>query len=546
MWQQVYNPLQAPVLSALVAAIPILFFLLGLTVLKLSGVRAALGALVLALGIGIPVFGMPVGVGVGAIVLGFLSGLWPIGWVVLMAVWLYRISVRAGNFDIVRSSISAITTDQRIQMLLIAYCFGGFLEGAAGFGIPVAICAALLVSLGFQPLRASVLALVGNVASGAYGAIGIPVSNGAEKGGVALAALSTDMVFVLQIFAILCPVVMVMLQDGLRGLRQTGVVALITGAVFGGGQSLMLLVLGSPELVDIIAPLLSLVVLALIMQFWSPSHVFREPGAPCPESVQELKQKRQTFIGIVRAWSPFIFLSVTILLWSTVLKPVFAPGGTLGFASFSFGMPGVHQAIQQMPPIVAAPKAVEAVYTWNILGASGTAILVAAIVTILTASITWREAFEELHATRQQLQLPILMICLVMAVANVMNYSGMISTIALAVAAAGTVFPLLSPIIGWIGVFVTGSVVNNNTLFAGLQATTAQQIGVSQSLLVAANTAGGVAAKIVSPQSIAIAAAAVGSAGQESTITSMGFRYSVILLLLMCGWVYLLSLMVGG
>ena len=546
MWQQVYNPLQAPVLSALVAAIPILFFLLGLTVLKLSGVRAALGALVLALGIGIPVFGMPVGVGVGAIVLGFLSGLWPIGWIVLMAVWLYRISVRAGNFDIVRSSISAITTDQRIQMLLIAYCFGGFLEGAAGFGIPVAICAALLVSLGFQPLRASVLALVGNVASGAYGAIGIPVSNGAEKGGVALAALSTDMVFVLQIFAILCPVVMVMLQDGLRGLRQTGVVALITGAVFGGGQSLMLLVLGNPELVDIIAPLLSLVVLALIMQFWSPSHVFREPGAPCPESVQELKQKRQTFIGIVRAWSPFIFLSVTILLWSTVLKPVFAPGGTLGFASFSFGMPGVHQAIQQMPPIVAAPKAVEAVYTWNILGASGTAILVAAIVTILTARITWREAFEELHATRQQLQLPILMICLVMAVANVMNYSGMISAIALAVAAAGTVFPLLSPIIGWIGVFVTGSVVNNNTLFAGLRATTAQQIGVSQSLLVAANTAGGVAAKIVSPQSIAIAAAAVGSAGQESTITSMGFRYSVILLLLMCGWVYLLSLMVGG
>ena len=546
MWQQVYNPLQAPVLSALVAAIPILFFLLGLTVLKLSGVRAALGALVLALGIGIPVFGMPVGVGVGAIVLGFLSGLWPIGWIVLMAVWLYRISVRAGNFDIVRSSISAITTDQRIQMLLIAYCFGGFLEGAAGFGIPVAICAALLVSLGFQPLRASVLALVGNVASGAYGAIGIPVSNGAEKGGVALAALSTDMVFVLQIFAILCPVVMVMLQDGLRGLRQTGVVALITGAVFGGGQSLMLLVLGNPELVDIIAPLLSLVVLALIMQFWSPSHVFREPGAPCPESVQELKQKRQTFIGIVRAWSPFIFLSVTILLWSTVLKPVFAPGGTLGFASFSFGMPGVHQAIQQMPPIVAAPKAVEAVYTWNILGASGTAILVAAIVTILTARITWREAFEELHATRQQLQLPILMICLVMAVANVMNYSGMISAIALAVAAAGTVFPLLSPIIGWIGVFVTGSVVNNNTLFAGLQATTAQQIGVSQSLLVAANTAGGVAAKIVSPQSIAIAAAAVGSAGQESTITSMGFRYSIILLLMMCGWVYLLSLLVGG
>ena len=184
-------------------------------------------------------------------------------------------------------------------------------------------------------------------------------------------------------------------------------------------------------------------------------------------------------------------------------------------------------------------------YTWNIIVASGTAILVAAIITILTSSISWGEAIEELGATWKQLQTPIIMICLVMSVANVMNYAGMITSIALAVAAVGAIFPLLSPIIGWIGVFVTGSVVNNNILFAGLQATTAQQIGVSQTLLVASNTAGGVMAKIVSPQSIAIAAAAVNSSGEESKITSMAIKYSAALLVVTCVWVYVLSLVVA-
>lgn len=545
MWQQVYDPLHSSVLSALVAAIPIIFFLLGLTVLKLSGIKAAVIALVLALGIGILIFGMPVGAGAGSILYGFLAGLWPIGWIVLMAVWLYRISVRAGNFDIVRSSISAISTDQRIQMLLIAFCFGGFLEGAAGFGIPIAICAALLVTLGFNPLKASMLALVGNAASGAYGAIGIPVSNGADKGNVDLAALSGEMVFVLQIFAMLIPVLMVAIQDGMRGLRQTGLVALITGAVYAGAQSLMLFTLGSPELVDIIPPLLALVVLALIMQKWKPKHIFREPDAPSLEEIQQQGATKHTVGQVINAWSPFIYLSVVILLWSTALKPLFAKGGALSFTSITFPIPGVHHALEQAAPIVKAPKAVEAVFTWNTLGASGTAILVAAIITVLTANITWRAAFEELGATWKQLQTPIIMICLVMAVANVMNYSGMISSIALAVAAAGAVFPLLSPIIGWIGVFVTGSVVNNNTLFAGLQATTAQQIGASPTLLVASNTAGGVMAKIVSPQSIAIAAAAVDSSGQESKITSMSIKYSAGLLVLLCLWVYGLSLVMG-
>ena len=542
MWQQVYDPLNSSALSALVAAVPIIFFLLGLTVLKLSGIKSAVISLALALVIGCAIFGMPITAGAGSILYGFLSGMWPIGWIVLMAVWLYRISVRSGGFEIVRSSISSISTDQRIQMLLIAFCFGGFLEGAAGFGIPIAICAALLVSLGFNPLKAAMFALIANVSSGAYGAIGIPVTTAATRGGVDLHALSIEMVLVIQIMAALIPVLLVAIQDGIRGIREVGLVALMVGLIYSGGQSVLLAALGNPELVDIIPPLLALVALALVMQKWQPKHIFREPTAPSLEEVQAQQSVKHTGSEILKAWSPFVYLSVVILLWSTALKPVFAAKGALGFTNITFPLPWLHQSISQAAPIVATPKPIDVNYTWNIVGASGTAILVATIITILTSKISWGEAIEELGATWKQLQTPILMICLVMSVANVMNYAGMITSIALAVAAVGAIFPLLSPIIGWIGVFVTGSVVNNNILFAGLQATTAQQIGVSQTLLVASNTAGGVMAKIVSPQSIAIAAAAVNSSGEESKITSMAIKYSAALLAITCVWVYVLSL----
>lgn len=225
---------------------------------------------------------------------------------------------------------------------------------------------------------------------------------------------------------------------------------------------------------------------------------------------------------------------------STALKPLFTANGPLGAATLTFPIPGVHEAI-----VTGAGKTVTATFSWNILGASGTAILVAALIAVLTSKISWAETFEELGGTWNQLKMPILMICLVMSVANVMNYAGMTTSIALALATAGSLFPLLSPVIGWIGVFVAGSVTNANVLFAGLQSTTATQIGVDPTLLVAANTAGGVMGKIVSPQSITIAAAAVNSAGEESKITSMSIKYSAILLVLVCVWSYALSLMMG-
>ena len=547
MWQQVYDPLNSQALSALVAAVPILVFLLGLTLLKMKGVNAALISLATAVALAVFIFGMPFAASISAIGYGFLSGMWPIGWIVLMAVWLYRITVRAGNFDIIRGSVSAISADQRIQVLLIAFCFGGFLEGAAGFGIPIAICAALLVTLGFEPVKACLLALVSNVASGAYGAIGIPVLTGSTVSGVPQAELNLMMIWVLQVISIFIPLLLVMLLDGIRGLKQTGLLALGLGFVVSASQAGVLLALG-PELVDILPYLLGLIVLALTMMKWQPAHIYREPGAP---SLAELEKSTTAFSfnSVVKAWSPFIVLSIMILLWSTpIIKNLVVAAsktteaGPLNWTTIPVQMPALHGQISQVAPIVAEPTAMKAVWNWNLLGASGTAILIAALITIAISNISWKAAFEELGGAWKQLWRPILLICLVMAVANVMNFGGMSSALALALAAVGSIFPLFSAIIGWIGVFVTGSVVNNNTLFAGLQATTASQIGANPGLLVAANTAGGVMAKVVSPQSIAIAAASVNMSGQESKITNAAIKFSLALLVILCIWVYLLSL----
>lgn len=538
MWQQIYDPLGSPYLSALVAAIPIIIFLLGLTVLKWSGLQAAVISLVATIALAVFVFQMPFAASLSASAFGVLNGIWPIGWIVLMAVWLYRISVRAGNFTVIKGSISAISADQRLQMLLIAFCFGGFLEGAAGFGIPIAICAALLVTLGFTPVKASLYSLLANVASGAYGAIGIPVIVGAKQGGVDPTALNAEMIPVLQVVSIFIPLLMVLVQDGMRGVRQVGWVALVIGFLVSGLQSLLLLTVG-PELVDIVPPLVGLVALALVCMKWQPSFIYRESGAP---SLEGNKTTTFSLSQVVKAWSPFYILSGFILLWSVpAVKALWADGGALAWSNIKLQMPALHQSIAQVAPIVAAPKPMAAVYTWSIIGASGTAILLAALLTIAVSNISWQEAGEELQGAFAQLWKPVVMICLVMAVANVMNFGGLSSTIALAVAKTGFIFPLLSPVIGWIGVFVTGSVVNNNTLFAALQATTAQQIGTSPTLLVAANTAGGVMAKIVSPQSIAIAAAAVNMPGEESKITNAAIKYSLALLAVMCVWVFALS-----
>lgn len=533
MWQQNYDPLGNPNLSALLAALPVLVFLLALTVLRLKGLTAALLAVVVSVLVSALVFGMPAGTIAGAGLLGIANGVFPISFIVLMAVWLYKLAIRSGKFDVIRGSIATISEDQRIQVLLIAFCFGGFLEGAAGFGVPIAICAALLVELGFRPLKAAMLCLLANGAAGAYGAIGIPVLVGAQQGGVSLEAMSLMLMALVQVIALLSPAILVLMLDGWRGVRETWPVLLVVGGVFSGVQTAVLYLLG-PELVDIIGPLAAMAALAGFMQVWRPRRIYREADTP-PGPAQ-----RYTLKQVLLAWSPFYILTGAILLWSLpAFKALFAAGGALASTVLHLPIGLLDGRVQELPPLVVNVHTLPAVWNVGWLNASGTAILVAAVLTVvLSPRLNLRMAGEELAQTGREMWKPLATVSLVMAVAYITNYSGASSTIGLALAQTGGVFPLLAPVIGWMGVFITGSVVNSNTLFAHLQAVTAAQIGVPEALLVAANTAGGVMAKLVSPQSIAIAAAAVKLVGQESAImrTTLGISLGLLAYVCLCTW----------
>lgn len=538
MWQQLYDPLGQPLLSALVAAVPMVFFLLALTVFRLKALTAAATTLVLSLVMALWLFNMPLSKAVMAALFGVANGLWPIGYIVLMAVWLYRVAVKSGKFEIIRASIATVSEDQRIQVLLIAFCFGAFLEGAAGFGVPIAICAALLVELGFKPVRAAMLCLVANAAAGAYGAIGIPIIVGAQQGGVTTSALAPMLIAILQLSTLFIPALLVMMLDGWRGLKQTWPVVGLVGVLFSGSQALVLYLLG-PELVDVVPPLLSMGALALFMRVWRPRHLYRDPGAPAVSS------KRWPLKAVLLAWSPFYILTAIIMVWSLpAFRALLAPGGALAATVLQLPIPGLHLQVQELPPIAAVPHGLAALWKIELVGAAGTAILLAVIVTTLTSkTLSLRQSGGQLLSVARDLWKPLATICLVMAVAYVANFSGTSSTLGLALAETGRAFPLISPIIGWLGVFITGSVVNNNVLFAHLQAVTAGQIGTSQALLVAANTAGGVMAKVVSPQSIAIAAGAVGLVGHESDIMRATLRFSLALLVYACLWTFVLSLL---
>lgn len=538
MWQQLYDPLGNANLSALLAALPVLFFLLALTLLRLKGLTAASLAVLVSVAVSSLVFGMPLASIVGAALLGIANGLFPIGFIVLMAVWLYKLAIRSGKFEVIRGSIATVSEDQRIQVLLIAFCFGGFLEGAAGFGVPIAICAALLVELGFRPLKAAMLCLLANGAAGAYGAIGIPVLVGAQQGGVRLDEMSLMLIALVQVCALLVPAGLVAMLDGWRGVRETWPVLLFVGVVFSGVQTLTLYFLG-PELVDILGPLAGMGGLALFMRFWRPRRIYREAQAP-PCSTQ-----RWALAQVLRAWSPFYILTGAILVWSLpAFKALFAADGALAATVLHLPIGLLDQRVQEVPPLVASVRTLAAVWNVGWLNASGTAILIAALLTVLLSPrLTLRSATGELVQSAREMWRPLATVSLVMAVAYVTNYSGASSSIGLALAQAGGVFPLLSPVIGWMGVFITGSVVNSNTLFAHLQAVTAAQIGVSAPLLVAANTAGGVMAKLVSPQSIAIAAAAVKLVGQESAIMRTTLAASLGLLVYVCLCTWLLSML---
>ncbi|EEU9502009.1 L-lactate permease [Escherichia coli] len=524
IWSQDYDPVGNIWLSSLTASLPILFFFFALIKLKLKGHVAATWTVIIALIVALLFYEMPLTAALASVLYGFFYGLWPIAWIIIAAVFVYKISVKTGQFDIIRASVLSVTPDQRIQMLIVGFAFGAFLEGAAGFGAPVAITAALLVVLGFRPLYAAGLCLIVNTAPVAFGAMGIPILVAGQVTGLDSFEIGQMVGRQLPFLTIIVLFWIMAIMDGLRGIKETWPAVLVAGGSFAIAQFLSSNFLG-PELPDIISSLVSLVCLTLFLKRWQPVHIFRFDNTPYQNTDSSPLSRSQ----VIRAWSPFLFLTATVTLWSLPpFKTLFAPGGTLHDLVITVPVPYLDKLIARMPPVVSEATAYAAVFKFDWFSATGTAILFAALLSVIWLKMKPSDAVSTFGSTLKELALPVYSIGMVLAFAFISNYSGLSSTLALALAQTGSAFTFFSPFLGWLGVFLTGSDTSSNALFASLQATAAHQIGVSDILMVAANTTGGVTGKMISPQSIAIACAATGLVGKESELFRFTVKHSLI------------------
>ncbi|MEJ9281505.1 L-lactate permease [Ureibacillus thermosphaericus] len=524
--------------TALVATIPILYFFWALAIKKMKGYMAGLTTLIIAIVIAVLAFKVPVLTAVASASQGAVYGIIPIGWIIITSVFLYNLTVKTGHFDVIRSSVLSITEDRRIQALLIAFSFGAFLEGAAGFGAPVAITAALLVGLGFKPLQAAGLCLIANTAPVAFGAIGVPITVMEGITGIPALEISKMVGRQLPIIAVFIPFVLVVIMVGFKRAFEVLPAILVSGISFAVAQFLSSNYLGA-ELPDIISSLVSLVALAIFLRFWQPKNIYRF------ETDSQVEDTKNHYTGgqILRAWSPFIVLTLFISAWGI---PSFKKAllgtydGENAFLTFVNNIGGALTFYPEVPFLHnqvidgSTGKEIAAVYKFELLGAAGTAILFAAILSKFLLKVSWGKWVKTFGETINEIKFPLLTICCVVGYAYVANTAGMMTTLGLVLAKTGALFPFFSPVLGWIGVFVTGSDTSSNVLFAKLQQVTSESIGMDPVLALAANTSGGVTGKMISPQTLAVAAAAVGLIGRESELLKFALKYSLILLLCIC------------
>ena len=532
--------------SALVATIPILYFFWALAIKKMKGYIAGLTTLILALIIAIIAFEVPISTALASASQGAVYGIVPIGWIIVTSVFLYNLTVKTGHFNVIRSSVLSITEDRRIQALLIAFSFGAFLEGAAGFGAPVAISAALLVGLGFKPLQAAGLCLVANTAPVAFGAIGVPITVMEGITGIPAIEISKMVGRQLPIIAVFIPLMLVIIMVGFKKALEVLPAILVSGITFAITQFLSSNFLG-PELPDILSSIVSLFALAIFMRFWQPKKIYRFED---DEKVSTDEKNSYSGGQILTAWSPFIVLTLFISAWGipTIKKALI--GHYEGENMILTIVNSIGRTVTFMPEVPflhnvvidgTTGKAIAAYYKLELLGAAGTAILFAAIISKFILKISWGDWVKTFFETLNEIKFPLLTICCVVGYAYVANTAGMMATLGLVLAKTGSLFPFFSPILGWIGVVVTGSDTSSNVLFGKLQQVTAESVGMDPVLALAANTGGGVTGKMISPQTLAVAAAAVGLAGKESELLKFAFKYSVILLLAICVLTYLQS-----
>jgi lactate permease len=560
-WVQVYDPLGNAWLSTLAASFPIVLLLVALAAFEWRAHWAALAGLVAALAVSIAIYGMPLDTAGATALYGAAYGLFPIGWIILNAVFLYNLTVETGQFEIVKGSVARLSADRRIQALLVAFSFGAFIEGAAGFGTPVAITAALLMGLGFTPLYAAGLSLIANTAPVAYGAIGTPIITLAAVTGLPVEALSAMAGRQLPIVSVIIPAWLVVTMSGWKGLRGVWPAVLVSGGTFAIVQFLWSNYVG-PELVDIIGGLASLGCLALFCTWWKPREAWEFPeAAGAPASPPELPGVAAN-TGTVRAWMPWVFLSIFVTVWGAGPIKAFLNGGPSAAGAYlatgrapaphpvlspAFDVPGLHRVVFRDHPVEVEPvdrtrladeayrasRAEPARFTFNWLSATGTAILFAALATILYLRIPFRVALRVAGGTLHRMRAPLVTIAFMLSLGFVTRYGGTDATLGLAFTKTGVLYPFFAAMLGWLGVALTGSDTSSNVLFGSLQKITAQQLGLDPVLITTANSTGGVMGKMVDAQSIVVATAATNQQGQEGRILRFVFWHSIALAAIM-------------
>jgi len=513
--------------TACVALIPILYFFWALAIQKMKGYVAGLTTLLVAALLAMFIFKMPVAMTLMISSYGAVYGFMPIGWIILTAVFLYKITVKTGQFEIIRSSIVAITDDRRLQAILIAFCFGAFLEGSAGFGAPVVITASLLIGLGFKPLYAAGLCLIANTAPVAFGSIGIPVTTFGNFG-YDVPAISAMVGRQLPFVSFIVPFYLVFIMAGWKKTKEVFPAILVSGGIFAAVQFLSSNFIG-PELPDILSSLAAIIALTVFLRFWKPKNVY------CFDNEKQTERDAQKYAGnqIIKAWSPYFILTVLVTLWGVPqIKAI------LNQRALSW--------IQDVPAVMGHLYNVAGTQTtlqFNIpfLGLAGTAVFISAIISKFVLRLSWIDFAKTFTETCKEIAWPLVTIMSVLALSNIANYTGMILALAAALAKSGTIFPFLSPVLGWVGVFITGSDTAANNLFGPLQYQTANNAAMNPVLALAANASGGVTGKMISPQSIAVACAAVGLAGKESDLFRFTIKHSFFLLLIICVITFLQS-----
>ncbi|MBC7584948.1 MAG: L-lactate permease [Tardiphaga sp.] len=531
MWNQVYNPFNSGTLSTIVAAIPVVVLLVLIATNKVKAHFAAIIALVLANLVAIYAFTMPANMSVRASLLGVVTGFFPIGWIVLNVIFMYRLTVDSGRFEILQRAIGGVTNDRRLQILLIAFSFGAFFEGASGFGTPVAVTGAILIGLGFSPLAASGLSLIANTAPVAYGALGTPIQGLATVTGFDPFILGAMVGRQLPVFSMIVPFWVVWAFAGWKGMKEVWPAILVTALSFAIPQFLISNYI-NPWIVDIGASLISMATLILFLKVWQPKRIWtsaalrtKDDSASTVPPVKPFNTDPLTRAEVWRSLTPWIILCAILLIWGTnwfkgIVNPIF---------TWNYPVPELHNMINKVPPVAPKPTPEGAVFAFTYVSFTGSGMLLAAIISGFVMGFTPAKMIAEYGRTIKLCAYSLITISAMLAIGTLTRLSGVDATLGLAFAATGVLYPFFGTLLGWLGVALTGSDTASNVLFGNLQKITSEQLGLSPILMSAANSSGGVMGKMIDAQSIVVASTATGWFGHEGTILRFVFWHSIVL-----------------